>query len=91
MADMPTKLDAQHRGLGVGFLPACLAQPYIDTGRLVVKQVDRAEQQVQSSYAWRKGNRAVQVRALQWWLDQLKTPVTRSALLGERFRISQVC
>ena len=87
VADMPTKLDAQLRGLGVGFLPTCLAQAYIDTGRLVVKKVDRAEQQVQSSYAWRKGNRAVQGRALQWWLDQLKTPVTRSALLGERSRV----
>ena len=89
MADMPTKLDAQHRGLGVGFLPACLAQPYIDTGRLVVKKVDRAEQQVQSSYAWRKSSRAVQGRALEWWLDQLKAPITRSALLGERCRIGQ--
>ena len=87
VADMPTKLDAQLRGLGVGFLPTCLAQAYIDTGRLVVKKVDRAEQQVQSSYAWRKSNRTVQGRALQWWLDQLKTPVTRSALLGERARI----
>lgn len=87
VADMPTKLDAQLRGLGVGFLPTCLAQAYIDTGRLVVKKVDRAEQQIQSSYAWRKSNRAVQGRALQWWLDQLKTPVTRSALLGERSRV----
>lgn len=84
VADMPTKLDAQVRGLGVGYLPTCLAQPFIDTGRLVVKGVDRVEQQVQFSYAWRKGNKAVQGRALQWWLDQLQTPVTRSALLGER-------
>lgn len=83
VADMPTKLDAQLRGLGVGYLPTCLAQPYIDTGRLVVKGVERAAQQVQATYAWRKSGKAGQGRALQWWLDQLQAPVTRSALLGE--------
>lgn len=86
VADMPTKLDAQVRGLGAGFLPTCLAQPYVDTGRLVVKSAERAEQQIQSSYAWRKSGKAGQGRALQWWLTQLQTPVTRSALLGERCR-----
>ena len=40
---MPAKLEAQVRGMGTGFLPTCLAQPYIDTGRLVVKRVERAE------------------------------------------------
>ena len=81
---LPAKLDAQVRGLGVGFLPTCLAQGYIDSGRLVVKQVDRSEYQVQVSYAWRKVNKGAQGRALQWWLAQLQKPVTRSALLGER-------
>ena len=84
VSDMPTKLDAQIRGLGAGFLPTCLAQPYIDTGRLVVKRVERAEQQILVSYAWRKSAKAGQGRALQWWLAQLQAPVTRSALLGER-------
>ncbi|MES2297116.1 MAG: LysR family transcriptional regulator [Pseudomonadota bacterium] len=82
VADMPTKLDAQMRGMGVGYLPTCLAQPYIDAGRLVVKQVERAEQIVQASYAWRRGAKASQGQALQWWLDQLQAPVTRAALLG---------
>ena len=84
VADMPAKIDAQIRGLGAGFLPSCLAQPYIDTGRLVAKVVERAEQQVQSSYAWRQSATAEPARALQWWLAQLKNPLTRSALLGER-------
>ena len=97
VADMPTKLDAQLRGLGAGFcrlalrnpismLPTCLAQPYIDTGRLVVKSVERTEQKLLSSYAWRKSGKGGQGRALQWWLDHLQIPVTRSALLGERGR-----
>lgn len=84
VSSMPAKLDAQIRGLGTGFLPTCLAQPYIDTGRLVVKRVERAEQQIQVSYAWRKSSKPDQGRALQWWLAQLKGQVTRAALLGER-------
>ena len=82
VAGMPAKLDAQIRGLGVGFLPTCLAQPYIDTGRLVVKRVERPEYQVQVSYAWRKGNPGARGRALQWWLEQLQRPVTRPRCLA---------
>jgi DNA-binding transcriptional LysR family regulator len=83
VSSMPAKLDAQIRGLGTGFLATCLAQPFIDTGRLVVKRVERAEQQLQFSYAWRKSGKTEQGRALQWWLAHLKSPVTRAALLGD--------
>lgn len=79
---MPAKLDAQIRGLGVGFLPGCLAQPYLDSGRLVARRVERSERQIQVSYAWRKSGKPGEGRALQWWLAQLKSPVTRAALLG---------
>jgi len=37
--DMPSKLEAQLRGLGGGFLPESLARPYIDSGMLVTKAV----------------------------------------------------
>ena len=84
VAGMPAKLAAQIRGLGVGFLPTCLAQPYIDTGRLVVKRVQRPEHRIPLSYAWRKSGRPSAGRALHWWLAQLQRPVTRAALLGER-------
>jgi DNA-binding transcriptional LysR family regulator len=84
VAGMPAKVDAQIRGLGVGFLPTCLAQPYIDTGRLVVKRVERPEHQIPLSYAWRKSGRPGRGRALQWWLERMQSPVTRAALLGER-------
>jgi DNA-binding transcriptional LysR family regulator len=83
---MPAKLDAQIRGLGAGLLPTCLAQPYIDTGRLVVKRTERPEQQIQVSYAWRKSGRPSQGRALQWWLAQMQSPIARAALLGERHK-----
>jgi DNA-binding transcriptional LysR family regulator len=82
VSGMPAKLDAEIRGLGVGFLPSCLAQPYLDSGRLVARRVERSERQIQVSYAWRKSGKPGQGRALQWWLEQLKSPVTREALLG---------
>lgn len=81
---MHDKLEAQLRGLGCGFLPAGLAQPFIETGRLVAKRVERSEHQVHASYAWRKTPTASRGRALQWWLDQLEHLNTRNALMCMR-------
>jgi len=78
---MQAKLDAQLRGLGSGFLPEPMARPYIETGRLVVREVQRPPLVAHPQYAWRGGTRPG--RALQWWLDQLKSPVTRLALLEQ--------
>lgn len=74
---MLAKLDAQMRGLGAGFLPEYLARPHIDAGRLVEKKVSQRPRVVRVSYAWR----AADGKALQWWLNQLDRPKTRSALL----------
>jgi DNA-binding transcriptional LysR family regulator len=82
--DLPAKVEAQIRGLGVGYLPSCAVEPYIEAGILVVKKIERAEQHIQASYAWRISGRAGEGRALQWWLDQLANPVIRAALLGDR-------
>lgn len=82
--DMPAKLEAQLRGLGAGSLPECLAQPYIDTGRLVAKRIERSEAKIHVNYAWRKTSAAHRGRALQWWLERLESPATRNALLGRR-------
>jgi DNA-binding transcriptional LysR family regulator len=86
VSTMPAKLEAQLRGLGCGFLPEGLARPYIETGRLVAKRVERSEQQVHASYAWRKSPTTSRGRALQWWLDQLEQPNTRNALMCMRLR-----
>jgi molybdate transport repressor ModE-like protein len=80
---MHHKLEAQLRGLGAGFLPLTLAQPYIAAGRLVVKPVQQTERQIRVVYGWR----AIRVggdsgRALRWWLEQLKHTNTREALLN---------
>ncbi|MEZ5660328.1 MAG: LysR family transcriptional regulator [Burkholderiaceae bacterium] len=75
---MRAKLDAQLRGLGVGFLPTRLAQPFIDTGRLVARRVERPALQARDT----PGARAVgptRPKALQWWLEQLKKPDLRCA------------
>jgi DNA-binding transcriptional LysR family regulator len=78
---MPAKLKAQLRGLGGGFLPTYLARPYIESGQLVVKQVQRASRASRTSYAWRQEPGTRTGRALQWWLEQLEKPATRQALL----------
>ena len=81
---MRDKLDAHLRGLGGGFLPESMARPYIDSGRLVQKKVSRSERVIHVGYAWRTANgdkTKNQGRALQWWLSQLESLTTRSALL----------
>jgi DNA-binding transcriptional LysR family regulator len=83
VANMPAKLDAQLRGMGAGFLPDFLARPHIEAGHLVAKKTERPQRQVQLSYAWRKGSARVEGRALQWWLQQLESTVTRKALLAQ--------
>lgn len=80
VSTMQAKLDAQLRGLGVGFLPEPLARPYLQRGALIAKAVERETRQARPSYAWR--SQRTQGQALQWWLKQLDSAVTRSALLG---------
>jgi DNA-binding transcriptional LysR family regulator len=81
VATMQDKLDAQLRGLGCGFVPECMARAFIETGRLVVKQMNRPERIVRVNFAWRSNAKADLGRALQWWLAQLESPTTRTALL----------
>ncbi len=81
VATMQAKLDAQLRGMGGGFVPECMARAYIDSGRLVVRKMERPQRLARMHYAWRGANLSRQGRALQWWLKQLETPATRLALL----------
>ena len=55
---MPAKLQAQLRGLGVGFLPEPLARPYLASGRLVAREVQRPPRITSIGYAWRRGGSA---------------------------------
>ena len=85
VATMQAKLDAQLRGLGSGFVPESMAHGFIETGRLVVKPTQRPQRLVRVNYAWRQARESGLGRALQWWLGQLESPATRTALL-ERHR-----
>jgi DNA-binding transcriptional LysR family regulator len=82
VSDLPAKLAAQLRGLGSGFLPECMARPYLDTGRLVEKRTERPARIAPVSYAWRVGaNGQPAGKALAWWLARLADARTRRALL----------
>lgn len=86
---MAVKLEAQLRGLGAGFLPAPLARPFVDSGQLVAKRVERPARVGRASYAWRESGPPGPGRALQWWLSQLESPATRNALLQPpRYRMA---
>ena len=78
---MTAKLEAQLRGLGAGHVPEPMARPFIETGRLVVRQTRRQTRIGRLSYAWRTPGPSGMGRALQWWLQQLESPKTRTALL----------
>ena len=81
VASMKDKLEAQLRGMGGGNLPIGMASRYVETGRLVVKKTERAKRLVTVHYAWRGGQGKTQGRAMQWWLAQLESAATRTALL----------
>ncbi len=79
--NMRAKVQAQLRALGCGFLPEPLARPYVQAGQLVLRRVARPVRTVQLCYAWREAAPAAHGRALAWWLGQLRSPATRTALL----------
>jgi len=85
--DMPSKLEAQLRGLGGGFLPVSMAQPYLESGRLVAKKVSRPPRISQVEFAWRNPDNKGVGHALNWWLFQLKQDRTQQALLQPHHRV----
>ena len=80
--NMRAKLEALLRGLGSGYVPEPLARPHLEGGRLLQKPTRRGGHVAKLHYAWRAEQGAPGPgRALQWWLAQLESPVTRLALL----------
>ncbi|ULQ45128.1 LysR family transcriptional regulator [Flagellatimonas centrodinii] len=62
------KLAAQVSGLGVGFLPAFLAQPSVEAGTLVTREVETPRPPAQLNLAWRSGENG---RALSWFRGEV--------------------
>ena len=89
VSSMQIKLEVQLRCMACGFVPEPMAREHIAAGRLVVKDVQRAAQNVSLSYAWRltggagsgSGRKSTLGLGLRWWLEQLESPTTRRALL----------
>jgi DNA-binding transcriptional LysR family regulator len=78
---MAAKLEAMQRGLGYGFLPQGMLHEHAASGRLVVRSVVRPARTRRAHYAWTTSGHASPGRALQWWLEKLSHPTTRTALL----------
>ena len=63
-------------------MPEPLARAQLEAGRLVQKQTARGSYVASLNYAWRAERSPLGLgRALQWWLAQLDSPVTRQALI----------
>jgi DNA-binding transcriptional LysR family regulator len=83
--NMRAKLEALLRNLGCGYVPEPLARPHLQAGQLVSRRTARGPFGARLHYAWRAERNEPGAmglgRALQWWLQQLGSPTTRSALL----------
>ena len=75
--DMQTKLQAQIAGLGVGYLPKKLAEQYIASGELVIKQVAEPRHEVTAFLAWRSNGGKAQL----WLLEQLQQLTLNKVLM----------
>lgn len=91
--DQAMKNEALARGLGCGFAPEPMVRDLVAAGRLVVKPVQRLRADAELFYAWRTPRPSRSMRkapplglALGWWLEQLASPATRTALLEQHAR-----
>lgn len=80
LPSMAAKLEAQLRGLGIGYLPEPMVRNHVAAGRLVRKEVSGPPRSFDTHYAWRQTGSQPGM-ALTWWLHQLASPKTRRALL----------
>lgn len=66
---LQAKLAAQLAGLGVGYLPRYLADPWLKNGALVSKILAEGAQKSRHYLAWRPRDRGL---ALEWFIERLK-------------------
>jgi DNA-binding transcriptional LysR family regulator len=79
VSSLRAKLQAQVRGLGVGYLPRHLAQRAAAAGRLVIKRTEEPKHTTPHYLAWRTAHRG---KALQWFVKRLQQPGALAWLLG---------
>jgi DNA-binding transcriptional LysR family regulator len=66
--DIAAKLQAQVMGLGVGYLPQCLAAAAAAKGALVIRSTEEAKISQALYLAWRTTHRG---KALKWFVEQV--------------------
>lgn len=79
IADAAAKLEAQAMGLGVGYLPQCLATAAAARGALVIRQTEEPKISQMLFLAWRTAHRG---KALKWFVDQVFVPGWLDRALG---------
>lgn len=63
------KLQAQLAGLGCGYLPSYLAEPYLKAGQLVAKNVETERYSDTAYFGWRESATGL---AAAWWCERLQ-------------------
>ena len=81
LSSLRDKQEALRRGLGCGHMPHYLVKADLAAGSLVRKVVDQPQRVATLNLAWRHKGREPG-KALQWWLEHLRHPATRTALLS---------
>lgn len=79
MPSMAGKVEAQIRGIGVGYLPLAVAAPYLSQGLLVACETAEGIAMGEDLVvAWRQAKPG---KALRWWLEQFEHARLRDSLL----------
>lgn len=77
--DMESKIEAQIKKLGVGYVPAHLIESDMAEKKLIVKKVENEINRREVVIAWRSDH---QGKALKWFIEKLKNPDLRRSLLS---------
>lgn len=70
--NMQSKVEAQIRGIGVGYIPQKLAEYHASIGMLVIKEVHQAKTTAPTYLAWRNNPARKIGKAQQWLLSQFE-------------------
>ncbi len=78
--DMDSKIEAQRQGLGVGYIPKNLIEHDLETGSLIIKQIENAPPFIQLYIAWRTQDDG---NAINWFREKLTPRTMLDYLLGD--------
>jgi DNA-binding transcriptional LysR family regulator len=72
MPDIPSKINAQIAGLGVGYIPEYLAKRHEAKGELVIKNIAGTREGVTICLAWKNNQNAIMGKSQEWLLNAFK-------------------